>query len=139
MDGTEREKTTVRETRGFASIGDITGDLLRNAIILVRNEVRMGVAEITNKVTGMGKHSTLLGIGIFVAYAGFFFVLAAAAFGLAKLIPPAWAVLVVGVVTLIVGGILFFIGKKRLNTDVLPHETIDTAREDTTWMRNQLS
>ncbi|MDR3566719.1 MAG: phage holin family protein [Syntrophobacteraceae bacterium] len=139
MDPTERENPGTRSLRGLSSLGDISSDLFSNALSLVRDEIRMASAEMSQKVVDAGKSSTLLTIGGFVVYAGFIFLLLAAALGLSYVMAAGWAFLIVAVAALIVGGVLAMIGKRRLKSDILPSETIDTAKEDTQWMRNQLT
>lgn len=139
MNETERDRTDNRDVNDLSSIGGITGDLLRNAISLVRNEIRMAAAEITSHVSNAGKNSTLVTCGAFLTFAGLLYLLFAATAGLAILIPVPLAALTVGGATFIIGGIILIIGKRRLRADVIPRETIDTVKEDTKWMRNQLT
>lgn len=139
MNNTERERTSNRNVNDLSLIGGITGDLVRNAITLVRNEIRMAGAEITSQISSAGKNSTLVTSGAFLAYAGLLYLLFAATAGLAILIPVPLAALVVGGATFLLGGLILFLGKKRLRADVIPHETIDTVKEDTEWMRNRLT
>lgn len=138
MNDTERERTGNRDVNGLSLIGGITGDLVRNAITLVRKEIRMAGAEITSQISSAGKNSTLVTSGAVLAFAGLFYLLLAATAGLAMLIPIPLAALTVGGATLIIGGIILFVGKRRLRADVIPRETIETAKEDTKWMRNRL-
>lgn len=139
MDHTERERTGNRDVNGLSLIGGITGDLVRNAVTLVRNEIRMAGAEITSQISSAGKNSTLVTIGAVFAFAGLLYLLLAATAGLAILIPVPLAALAVGGATFILGGIILIAGKRRLRADVIPRETIDTVKEDTKWMRNQLT
>jgi hypothetical protein len=139
MNGTKREKSTDRGAQKLSSFADITADLLKNAVFLLRDEFRMASAEVTRKISKAGKSSTLPAAGAFIAYAGLLFLLAAAVIGISNLIPAGWAALIVGASALIVGGILVIIGRQRLRGDILPRETLDTVKEDTKWMRNQLT
>lgn len=136
MNGTEQDKTTGRSP---SSLSSITNDIFRNALNLLRNEIRVATAEITHKVSNAGKVSTMMTVGGFILYAGLLFVLTAAMIGLSLVIPLVWAALAVGGGAMIIGGILLIIGKNRLRMDVYPSETIDTAQEDAKWMRNRLS
>jgi hypothetical protein len=136
---TEREKAAERRAPSLSSLGDITGDLLRNAINLVRDEMRMATAEVMQKISKAGKSSTLFTAGGFILYAGLLYVLASAVIWLSKVIQAGWAALIIGVLALIVGGVLLIVGKRRLSADLLPRETIHTVKEDTKWMRNQLT
>jgi hypothetical protein len=139
MDPTEHESIRTRARQGFSSLGDVSSDLLRNILNLVRDEIRMASAEMWQKAANAGKSSTMLTVGGFVLYAGFLFLLVAAAMGLSRVIAPVWAFLVVGAAALLVGATLTMIGKRWLSADIMPSETIDTAKEDTKWMRNQLT
>ena len=139
MDHTEQETSRRKEMRGLSSLGDISSDLFSNALSLVRDEIRMATAEMSRKVVEAGKSSTIMTVGGFVLYAGFIFLLLAAALGLSNVIPPGWAFLLIGVAALAAGGILGMVGKKRLEADIRPSETIDAAKEDTKWMRNKLA
>ncbi|SPF34959.1 conserved hypothetical protein [Syntrophobacter sp. SbD1] len=135
MNGTERDRVS---DEGASSLGEILGDLSRNAAELIQGEVQMASAEMSRKVSRVWKDSQLVTVGACVAYAGFLAIIAAAIIGLSLIIPAGWAALAIGVAALLAGAITMRIGKKRLNNDFLPSETINTFREDTKWMRNQL-
>ncbi len=137
MNGTERDR--VSDEGIFSSLGSILRDLTRNAGDLVRGEIQLAAAEMTRRATKAGKNSLLVTIGAFVLYAGFLSIIAAAVIGLSVLIPAGWAALSIGVVIVIAGAITMLIGKRRIRRDILPRETMDTLREDSKWMRNQVS
>ncbi len=139
MDPTEQDRTRTTSQNAFSPLGELTSDLFRNALNLIRDEVRMAGVEISQKALRAGKSSTVLTVGGFVLYAGFIFLLLAAALGLSRVIAPGWAFLVVGAAALLIGAILVMLGKRRLSADILPSETIDTAKEDTKWMRDKLT
>ena len=132
------EKRAAGSGQGVSSLGDILRDLSKNTGDLIRGEMKLAAAEMSRKVSKVGKDSQLVTIGAFVAYGGFLFILAAAAIALSLLIPDGWAALVVGVAVLPAGIIIMRTGKKRLNEGFLPRETINTLREDTKWMRDKL-
>lgn len=139
MNGTERERATDRGARSLSPLMDITGDLFRDALNLVRCEIRMATAEMSHKFTKAKTNSMLFIMGAFVLYAGFLFVLAAAVIWLSLLMPVSWSAFIVGVVTSIVGGIALIIARKRVHADVLPCETVQTAKEDMRWMRDRIT
>jgi hypothetical protein len=47
--------------------------------------------------------------------------------------------LIVGVVVLVIGGVLLFIGKKRIDPEnLVPRRTLRSLREDKAWIQEQL-
>jgi hypothetical protein len=124
---------------GGSSLGDLLRDLSSNVSNVARRGIELAAAEVSRKVSKAGKDSQLIMIGAFIAYAGFLFILAAAVIALSLLIPIGWATFSVGFTVLVAGAIAIRTGKKRISEgDLLPNETIDTFKEDTRWMRNQL-
>lgn len=122
-----------------SSLGDILSDFSKNALDLARSGVQLAVAEMSQKVSRAGKDSELITIGAFILYAGVLFILAAAAIALSLVIPAGFAALAVGAAALIAGAVVIRIGIKRIRQEnLLPSETIETLKEDSKWMRNQL-
>ena len=136
MKGTERDGASDRDA---SSLGEILRDLYKSSHDLIQGEVRLAASEMSQKVSRAGKNAQLVTIGASITYAGFLLILAAAVIALSVLIPVGWAALVVGVTALLTGAITMLIGRKRLrDEDFIPHKTIDTLKEDTKWMRDQL-
>ncbi|MCA1599763.1 MAG: phage holin family protein, partial [Chloroflexi bacterium] len=71
------------------SLGELFGDLAGQTGLLVREEVALAKAELTQNATRAGKEIGVLVIGGAVAYAGLLALLAAAILGLATAL-PAW-------------------------------------------------
>lgn len=122
------------------SLGDLFGDLARDTSRLVRQEVRLAKAEVTEKATKAGKDAALIaGGGVLAFYAlGAFFT--ALIFGLIAMKMPAWgAALLVGVVIAVAAALLIMqgiAGLKRINP--IPEQTIETLKEDQKWLRDEL-
>ncbi len=136
MNGTERDKAS---DPGVSSLGDALKDLSRSVFELLGSEVRLAAGEVSQKVSRAGKDSQFVAVGASIIYAGFLLVLASAVIALSALIPLGWAALIVGFAAMAAGAITVRIGKKRLGEeDFLPRETLNSLREDTKWMRNQL-
>jgi len=78
--------------------------------------------------------------GGLIAFSGWLALIAAAILGLAKVVAPWLAALIVGVVVLVIGAGLLFFGKSRLAADTLvPRRTLNSLREDEEWIRDQIS
>jgi hypothetical protein len=120
-------------------LGDLFGDLAADMSNLVRQEVNLAKVEITQKAKYVGRNIGYLVIGGAVAYAALLAILAGIIMLLAKVVPHWGAALIVGAV---VGGIgWMLVGKAMMalqQADLTPRETVETLKEDATWMKQQI-
>lgn len=120
-------------------LGDLFGDLATDMSNLVRQEVTLAKVEITQKAKYVGRNVGYLVIGGAVAYAALLAIIAAIIMLLAKFVPGWGSALIVGAV---VGGIgWLLIGKAMAalqQADLTPRETVETLKEDATWMKEQI-
>jgi hypothetical protein len=120
-------------------LGDLFGDLATDMSNLVRQEVNLAKVEITQKAKYVGRNVGYLVIGGAVAYAALLAIIAALIILLAKVVPDWGSALIVGAV---VGGIgWLLIGKAMMalqQADLTPRETVETLKEDATWMKEQI-
>ena len=120
-------------------LGDLFGDLASEMSNLVRQEVALAKVEVAQKAKYVGKNVGYLVVGGAVAYAAMLAILAAIIMLLAKVLPNWGATLVVGVVVALVGWLL--IGKALMalqQAELTPRETVETLKEDATWMKEQI-
>ena len=128
---------TLKEER---SLGDLLSDLAGETGLLVRQEVALAQAELTQKAVSVGKNVGFLVVGGAVGYAALLAILAAIIIGLAYFIPLWLSALLVGLVVGIVAFLLISSALKSLkNTDLKPKQTVDTLKEDAKWLKNQVS
>ena len=120
-------------------LGDLFGDLATDMSNLVRQEVALAKLEITQKAKYLGRNIGYLVVGGAVAYAAALAIMAAIIMLLAKVLPHWGAALIVGAV---VGGIgWMLIGKAMMAlqpAELTPRETVETLKEDATWMKQQI-
>lgn len=121
-------------------IGALFGELSQEAKMLVRQEVALAKAEIKEST----QHATGVGAGFggaaLVGYLALAILAVAAGLGLAEVMPAGFAFLIVGVVLLAIAGAAFLIGRKNLQAlNPVPRKTIDTIKEDLTWLRARMS
>ena len=128
------EPRTSHEEPGIGElIGEITSDLSR----LFRQEVELAKAEVKVEAKKAGKAS-----GMFAAagLAGLMVIILlsfALVYALDAIMPQGWAAVIVAALWAIVGAVLFLQGKKQMATvDPVPHQTVDTLKEDAQWIRN---
>ena len=122
------------------SLGELFANLANETGTLVRQEVALAQAELTQKATSVGKNVGFLVVGGAVGYAALLAVIAAVIIGLANFI-PAWAAALI--VAVIVGIVAFIMISSALGalkkTEVTPRETVETLKEDAQWLKNQVS
>jgi hypothetical protein len=117
---------------GDKPLGELVQDLSRQTSTLIRQEMRLAQAELTEK----GRHATR-GAGMFggaglVALYGVGGLIAAAILGLATVLDPWIAAAAVGAGLLLIAGILALTGKKELEeaTPPKPEQAIESVQRD---------
>jgi membrane protein len=117
---------------GDKSLGDLVQDLSRQTSTLIRQEMRLAQAELTEK----GKHASR-GAGMFggagvIALYGVGALIAAAILGLATVLEAWIAAAAVGVGLLLIAGILALTGKKEIEeaTPPKPELAIESVQRD---------
>ena len=120
-------------------LGDPFGDLATEMSNLLRQEVALAKAEVSQKAKYVGRNVGYLVVGGAVAYAALLAIIAAIIMLLAKVLPNWGATLLVGVVVAIVGWLLISKALMALQqTDLTPRETVETLKEDATWAKEQI-
>jgi hypothetical protein len=128
------------EPRQERPISGLFADLARETTNLARTEIELAKAELTEKAGQAAGGVVFLAVGGFIAYAGLLVLLAAAVLGLALVVEPWLAALIVGLVVVAIGAVVLMMGKKRLSANNLqPKRTMETLRDDKRWARSQLA
>ena len=122
-----------------ASTGDLFKRLSQQTSELVRKEVDLAKAELTEKGKTAGKGAGMFGgAGLFGLTA--FLALTACLIAVLSTAMQVWlAALIVTVVYAAVAGVLALIGRRKLKeaTPPAPEQTIETLKEDVQWAKNQ--
>ncbi len=131
------QQQIVKEER---SLGELFSELANETGTLVRQEVALAQAEITQKATSVGKNVGYLMVGGAVGYAALLAVIAAVIIGLANFIPAWAAALLVGAIVGIAAYMMISAALAALKKmDLAPRETIETLKEDAQWLKKQTS
>jgi putative superfamily III holin-X len=122
------------------SLGELFAELSRETSDLVRHELTLAKAELSQKAARVGKDVGLISMGGALAYAGLLALVAALVIGLADAGLEWWAsALIVGVVVTTGGYISTQKGLTALRREqVSPTETIDTLKENAQWAKGQI-
>jgi hypothetical protein len=105
--------------------------LMNELATLVRQEIALATAEMTRAARTLLASATSVAIGGAVLYAGLLALLAAAILGLANVMQPWLAALIVGVAVVVIGLVMVQRGLKTLNPEQLkPTHTAESLRRD---------
>jgi hypothetical protein len=131
----------MAQLRDERSLGDLFSDLSRETTTLVRQEVQLAKAELTQSATEAARGIGMLVAGGAVAYAGLIFLLLAIVFGLIEAGWDAWlSALVVGLVVAAIGAVLVLRARESLKpANLAPRRTVETLKEDQEWAKEQIT
>jgi len=131
----------MAQLRDERSLGDLFSDLSRETTTLVRQEVQLAKAELTQSATEAARGIGMLVAGGAVAYAGLLFLLLAIVYGLIEAGWEAWlSALVVGLVVVVIGAILVLRARESLKpANLAPRRTVETLKEDQEWAKEQIT
>ena len=130
---------TDRDRLREAPIVDLLRALLADARLMLQREAELAKLEVKEKGARLGVAGGILAGAAVVSFLGLGTLVAASVLGLA-LVLPAWAAaLVVGTVLIVIGVVLFLVGRARMRSvgSLAPTATMQTAREDVAWIRRE--
>ena len=124
--------TRFRRTEQDRPLGELVQDLSRQTSTLIRQEMRLAQAELTEKGRHAGKGAGMFGGAGVVALYGVGALVAAAILGLATVLEPWIAAAAIGAGLLLVAGILALTGKKELDEagPPKPEQAIESVQRD---------
>jgi uncharacterized membrane protein YqjE len=112
------------------SLADVLQDIIANVQDIVRSELRLASVEIRQELAKAASAGKVAAAGGVLALFAFAFLLLAAVYGLALVMPPWMAALTVAIVLAVAGSILVSAGSKRLKLIHLkPEKTVASIRE----------
>jgi hypothetical protein len=121
------------------SIGELVKDLATETSTLVRQEIDLAKAEMTDRGKRAGKGAGMLAAGAVVALLAFG-ALTAGLIAALDLAMPTWlAALIVTVVYGAIAAVLVQIGRKQVQEAAppVPEETIESVKEDVQWAKTR--
>jgi hypothetical protein len=129
--------TRFERTAHERPLGELVQDLSRQTSTLIRQEIRLAQAELTEKGEHAGKGAGMFGGAGLVALYGVGALITAAILGLATVLEPWIAAAAVGAGLLLVAGILALTGKKELEEagPPKPEQALDSVEQDIATVR----
>ncbi len=120
------------------SIGEIIAQLSQDTAEVVRREVRLAEAEMTQKAYRAGKNAGFVAAGGALAYAGLLAVVAGVIMLFARSRRPWFSAFLVGLSVAGAGSLLALKGINALRQEgVVPQETVETLEENREWLKDQ--
>lgn len=128
-----------KDSTNAPSLGELFGSLARDMSTLVRQEVALAKTELTQSAAQIGKGAAAIAVGGLLAFFGAGALVAALILLLALKMPSWVAALIVGVVLCGIGGLMAMGALAKLKKgDLAPRQTVETLKEDTQWMKEQM-
>jgi len=127
------QEAVMPELRQERSIGELFGQLSQDMTLLVRQEIQLARAEMSDKITRLTTNLISIGAGGFVAYIGGLALTAALILAVRDLanISLAWSALIVGAVLAVVGYVMLQRGMKELKAaELAPRRTVENIKDD---------
>jgi hypothetical protein len=128
----------ANHTIGERSAGEIMQDVVRDVGEVVRGEVRLAKAEMTETARNAGKAGGFFGGA---AVAGLMAVASLVLAGIAgmALVMPLWlAALIMGVLLACIGGAAYAGGRAKLKeVHPVPEKTVQTIKDDVQWAKHR--
>jgi Flp pilus assembly protein TadB len=127
----------VREDR---TLGELFGQLSQDMTLLVRQELQLAKAELTDKANRAKRDAVAAGTGGLVAYIGALALVAAVILFLTQVVGiTAWlSALLVGAALAIGGFVVLRRGARDLGRiDPTPRRTVESVQEDIQWVKEQ--
>ncbi|MFY9808994.1 MAG: phage holin family protein [Pseudonocardiaceae bacterium] len=113
-----------------ASIGELISDVTRDLSTLIRQEFELATAELKQEVVKSGKAASGLGGAGFAGYMTLLFLSLALWAGLANVMQPGRAALIVAALWAIIAAALYAAGRKQLRqVQPTPERTVETLKE----------
>lgn len=114
---------------GEATLGELFGEVTRDLSTLMRQELALARAELRQEAVTTGKAASALGGAGFAGYMTALFLSIALWWGLANLMDPGWAALIVAVLWAVIGAVLYSTGRRKLQQVRSPQRTVDTLKQ----------
>ena len=127
--------------RSESSLGTLLTDMTEQVSVLMRREVELARVETEEKIaTAVRSAGSMIGGGV-IASAGLIVLLLGIAYGLAAMIGIAlWiSMLIVGGITLIIGGLMFMAGRSAMNeVNFVPEKTIESVQNNVDMIKEKV-
>jgi len=125
-------------TASERSFADLLRDIVRDLQEIIRSEVRLARTEIGEEIGKAKSAGMALAMAAVTGLFGLAFLLLAAVYALALVLPNWAAALIVGGVMALIAAVSLGTGKKRMKEiHPKPERTVETIKENVAWAKQQ--
>ena len=121
------------------SVSELLSEVSSEVGKLVKKEIELAKMETSDSVSKAAKAGAMLGAGGVGAFVGLLILAMAAAWGLAEIMAPGLAFLIVAVLFFVVAGALAAAGRKKMKQVQGPKQTMKTLRQDVQVAKDSLA
>lgn len=112
------------------SVGDLVGNISRDLITLLRQEIALAKVEVKGEAKRAGKAAGMLGGAGFAGYMVLLFLSLGLWWGLSNVMDQGWAALTVSGVWTVIGVVLYSVGRTEMReVKPKPEHTVDTVKQ----------
>ena len=132
-----------------STLASLLSELREESTTLLRQEIALAKAELNEKAAHVGKNTLELATGGALAYAGLIILLIGVALLASRAlvamgVDPEMAMwlgpVLVGLIIAIIGAGMAMKAKKAMSAEkLIPHETVESLKEDKRWIQRKLS
>jgi hypothetical protein len=123
-------RTPSEEKAATTSLGDLLGNVTKDVSTLMRQEIALAKAEISDSAKKAGKGAGLLGGAGYAGIMAVFFLSVALMYALSYWFDNlAWAAVVVAVIWAVIGLVMYLQGRKQLKTVQGAPRTAETVKK----------
>lgn len=120
------------------SLGELFSDLSQQTSELIRQEMRLAKAELSEKFADVGRHAMMIGAAVAFGLAAVVAVTAAVVLLLIEIGVVPWIAAVI--TAALMGGVAFVLAQSGIaalrKKNLAPVETIHSLKETTQWLKN---
>jgi ABC-type transporter Mla maintaining outer membrane lipid asymmetry permease subunit MlaE len=121
------------------SLGELFSDLSQQTAELIRQEMRLAKAELSEKAADVGRHAMMIGAGVAFALAAVIALAGALTLLLVEVGLVAWLAALVAAA--VMGGVAFVLAQSGISAlkqkSIAPVETLHSLKETTQWLKNE--
>lgn len=125
--------------RSEPSLGTLLTDMTDQVSVLMRREVELARVETEEKIATAVKSAVSMIKGGVIAHAGLIVLLLGIGYGLATVMDLWLSMLIVGIITLIIGGLMLMAGRSAMNeVNFVPEKTIKSVQNSVDMIKEKV-
>lgn len=121
--------TPSQQQAADSSLGELVGEVMRDLSTLIRQEIELAKAELTDSAKKAGAGAGMFGGAAYGAMMAVLFLSIALWWALGTLIGNGWSAVIVAVLWAIIAGILFAVGRSEVKKVRGAPQTVETIKE----------